>query len=110
MVGGAGTSSAGSGPRASSTSGSGIGGRLRAFEGDRGPLGRADHLADSCLVALAPGSLEKGVELVVAVSRVVMEKRQPAGARLLGDEDGVVDGAVAPVGLLLPFVVGVLGV
>src|SRR4051794_29767321 len=110
MVGGAGVSSAGSGPRASSTSGSGTPGRLRAFEGDRRAFRRADYLSDAGLVTPGPGPLEQGVELVVAVGRVVMEQRKAAGARFLGHEYRVVDGAVAPVRLLVPLVVGVLGV
>ena len=53
---------------------------------------------------------QDGVEPVVAVRRAVVEQRELARARLLGDVDRVLDGAVTPVPLDLVLVGGVLRV
>ena len=53
---------------------------------------------------------QDGVEPIVAVRRAVVEQRELARARLLGDEDRVLDGAVTPGALDLVLVGGVLRV
>ena len=50
------------------------------------------------------------VEDLVGVVRIVVEQRQATGARLGRHVDGVADGGVAPVGLGLELLLGVLGV
>src|SRR5829696_8988350 len=73
-------------------------------------LGCRQDLVDPAPLRHPPGVLQEPVHEVVAVARVVVEQRQPAGARLPGHLHGEVHAAVAPVGLLLPLLRRVLRV